>query len=255
MVADGTERHSLDSKQQGRNKHWSEEAAHYRDKWDHPRPEAALYKELELSLLIAATGAGPGKKILDLCCGTGRNTVGLAHTGAQMWGLDGAEGMLEQARQHAIDQGVNNVTFQQGDSRSLPFEDNTFDAVTGTRFMYMMSPEDKRQIIQDVHRVLKPGGRTAIQFNCGLWGIKQEFLNLCKGRKFRLRYRYLWPGQAKTLFDGFEINGLVGAKIPRLALLSRLTGRKAALAANRLLRFFPFRHLSAYAIVIATCRK
>jgi len=245
----------LDAKQQGRNTFWSKQAKGYRQAWATSRPEADLYKELEAALLIEATGAKPGKKILDLCCGTGRNTVALAHTGAQMWGIDGAEGMLEQARQHAIDQDIDNATFQQGDSRSLPFSDNTFDGVTGTRFMYMMSPDEKQQIIQEVHRVLKPGGRAAIHFNCGLWGIKQELLNLGKGRQFRLRSRYLWPGQTAGLFEGFQVDGLIGVKIPRLALLSRLTGRKAALVVNRLLRFFPFRHLSAYAIVIATCRK
>jgi len=244
-----------DAKQQGRNKHWSQLASYYLKKWDHPGPESALYKELESKLLIDATSAGTGKKILDLCCGTGRNTVALAQTGAEMFGIDGAQGMLEQARQHAIEQGVASAEFRQGDSRSLPFPDNMFDGVTGTRFMYMMRPDEKRQIIREVHRVLKPGGRAAIQFNCGLWGIKQEFFKMCNGSGFRIRSRYFWPGQAQSLFEGFDIEAIVGVKIPRLALASRLMGRRTALAINRTFRWPILRHLSAYAVVVASCRK
>lgn len=242
----------VDPKQRARNEHWSEQAQAYHEKWQMSRVEGSLYKELEAGLLIELADAREGKTVLDLCSGTGRSTLALAETGAALWGVEAAPGMVERARQNAIDAGLDNVTFVLGDARSLPLLDEMFDAVVGTRFMYMMSSPEKKQIIAEARRVLKPRGTLVLQFNCGFWGIKQELFKLFVGRRPRLKDRYLWPFQAAGLFEGFRVECVVGTKLFRLGLLSRCIGRRAALRLNRILRCPGLSYLSAYALVKAT---
>ena len=240
----------LDEKQRRRNKHWSEVANDYHVRWQTTHDEGRLYRELEARQLIALCGAAPGRKILDVCCGGGRNSLELAKTGATVTGVDAAEGMLVQAVENAKAEGVN-VRFKNGDVRSLPFDDESFDAVVGTRFMYMMDPSEKGRVIRECRRVVRPGGVVVLQFNGAMHGIKKELVNLFCGRGFRLRSRYLWPGMARGLFRGMRIRAISGVKLPRLALAGRIIGRPGALKVNALAEWFPFRHGCADLLVAA----
>ena len=76
-----------------------------------------------------------------------------------MIGLDLAEQMLAAARRKATALGLANVTFRTGDVTALPFEANSFDAVT-SRFCLMFLPEIPKAAAEIV-RVLKPGGWVA----------------------------------------------------------------------------------------------
>jgi ubiquinone/menaquinone biosynthesis C-methylase UbiE len=68
----------------------------------------------------------PGKKVLDLGCGTGRLTTRLAEKGGNVIGLDGSEGMLNVARSKN-----SNADYVLHDlSKTLPFADQEFDMVT-----------------------------------------------------------------------------------------------------------------------------
>lgn len=242
---------STDKRQQNRNDHWSDSAQDYNEMWRAADPEAQLYKELEADLLIEFTQAAVGRELLDMCSGTGRNTLALAATGAHVVGLDGAPGMVEQAQKNAEENGAANVEFITGDSRDLPFEDNRFDAVVGTRFMYMMDAEEKRRIVSEACRVVRPGGIIVLHFNVGFWGLKHELVNLFHGRRPRLNNRYLWPGQAKRLFEGLQIEHMAGIKFPRLAMLGRVIGRKLTIKLNRATRRPGFRFLCGYMLVAA----
>ena len=242
---------ALDEAQAKRNENWSKKAPQYHQNWFAADAEDQLYRELEAQILIEHVGAGPAKQLLDVCCGTGRNTLALAATGAKVWGVDGAEGMLATAKDNAVQAGYD-INFVQGDARALPFEDGQFDGVVGTRFMYMVSGEDKRKVVSEFARVVRPGGKIALHFNNGLWGTKNELAEIFFGRKPRFRDRYLWPGQVKHLFQGLHVDGVVGVKFFRLALLSCVVGKKNALAFNRMLRVPGFAYLSGYVLVLAT---
>ncbi|MEK7352635.1 MAG: methyltransferase domain-containing protein, partial [Nitrospirota bacterium] len=74
-------------------------------------------------------------------------------------GLDLAEQMLAVARRKATALGLTNVTFRTGDATSLPFEADSFDAVT-SRFCLMFLPEISKAAAE-IARVLKPGGWVA----------------------------------------------------------------------------------------------
>jgi SAM-dependent methyltransferase len=98
------------------------------------------------------------ERVLDVACGTGtlarevaRRTRGTGFVA----GLDPDAGMLEVARQLAP-----SVEWRQGDAESLPFPDQTFDAVVSQ--FGLMFFDDRREAIGQAVRVLKPKGRLAI---------------------------------------------------------------------------------------------
>jgi len=107
-----------------------------------------------------------GQRVLDVACGTGRGTVGLAQavgpTG-RVDALDLSEAMLNQARVK-IEKMVlsNRVCFKQGDARELPYPDETFDVVYNG-YMFDLIPLDGfAPILKEFERVLKPGGKLVL---------------------------------------------------------------------------------------------
>ena len=114
--------------------HWSKEAPAYDDAYR--TREGSLYADLEYELIERYLKPGPGRRILEICSGTGRNSLRLARAGAQVQGIDVADEMVETARRKAAEAGASNVAFQVGNALKLDFPDESFDAVVGTRFMY-----------------------------------------------------------------------------------------------------------------------
>lgn len=100
--------------------------------------------------------------VLDLCCGMGRHSLALAEAGYQVTGVDLSEVLLEEAIEHDTNR---TITFLEGDMRKLPV-DGPFDAVINlfTSFGYFQNDEDNGQVLREVHRVLRPGGRFMIDF-------------------------------------------------------------------------------------------
>ncbi|MBH0180058.1 MAG: class I SAM-dependent methyltransferase, partial [Nitrospira sp.] len=96
---------------------------------------------------------------LDLGSGTGYPALLAAQTvgqGGSVQGIDLAEHMLDAAKRKAMRLGLNNITFRAGDVTTLPFEANSFDAIT-SRFCLMFLPEIPTAA-DEIARVLKPGG-------------------------------------------------------------------------------------------------
>lgn len=96
--------------------------------------------------------------VLDIATGTGDLAINLVRTGAtQIVGLDLSDGMLAVGRKKISEKGLSEqIEMIQGDSEALPFEDNSFDAITvafGVRNF-----EDLEKGLSEIQRVLKPGG-------------------------------------------------------------------------------------------------
>ncbi len=107
-----------------------------------------------------------GQHVLDVACGTGRGTVGLAQavgTTGHVDALDLTPAMLDQAHTKIEQLGLSDrVTFKQGNARGLPYPDGTFDLVYNG-YMFDLIPLDGFQpILREFHRVLKPGGRLVL---------------------------------------------------------------------------------------------
>ena len=96
-----------------------------------------------------------GKKVLDAGCGGGRNAIAMAQLGAaEVYGIDiGRQGIIN-AGQRAT--GLGNVEFSEASILEIPFADNTFDLVWCAGVLMITDDED--QALDELTRVLKPGG-------------------------------------------------------------------------------------------------
>ena len=108
--------------------------------------------------VIQLTMQNNPKRVLDVATGTGDLAIALAEKGqAQITGLDISPGMLEVGKQKVQEKQLGKqIDMIIGDSEEIPFEDNTFDAVTvafGVRNF-----EELEAGLKEIQRVLKPGG-------------------------------------------------------------------------------------------------
>lgn len=92
-----------------------------------------------------------GMKLLDLGCGDGTDLVYYKKIGADIYGLDASEKLLEIARQKLPDGKLKASLFE-----NMPFEDNFFDVVLSK--YAIMTSADMKPVFKEIHRVLKSGG-------------------------------------------------------------------------------------------------
>ncbi len=104
---------------------------------------------------VKAIDPQPGERILDIACGTGTSSVALSRTGATVVGVDFSPGMLGEARRKH-----SSVEFVEGDAMKLPFVSDEFDAVTIS--FGLRNITDPKAALDEMYRVLKPGGRLVI---------------------------------------------------------------------------------------------
>jgi len=100
-----------------------------------------------------------GGPILDVACGSGRHTIGLAKRGYRVTGFDLSRALLAEARKAARVAHVK-PTFVEGDMRRLRFT-NAFDAAISmfTSFGYFDRPEEDREVLHGIARALRPRGK------------------------------------------------------------------------------------------------
>src|SRR5215217_4886958 len=112
----------------------------------------------EVARLLELLELPAGSRVLDVPCGQGRHAHLLAETGFDVDGLDYSEHLLKLARKRGTGDGLR---YLQGDMRRLPGRwTGRFDAVLNlfTSFGFFFDPSDDRRVIDEIARVLKPGG-------------------------------------------------------------------------------------------------
>lgn len=127
--------------------------------------------DAEVELIWQLLDLKPGMRVLDLACGHGRIANRLAARGCRVTGLDASPLFLERAKRDARKRGVT-VDYVQGDMRVLPWTER-FDRVVNwfTAFGYF-DDADNRQVLKEIARALKPGGRVAVDLNNRDWLVR-----------------------------------------------------------------------------------
>ena len=103
---------------------------------------------------------------LDVGCGSGALTIACAKrnpkatmVGCDIWkGSYKTEFSKELCKNNAKLEGVENVRFEEGNAVNLPFEDESFDAVTSNYVYHNISGKNKQKLLLETLRVLKKGG-------------------------------------------------------------------------------------------------
>ena len=103
---------------------------------------------------------GESEQALDVCCGTGDLIVRLAKRGGRVAGVDMNGAMLNVARRRLAKCNIGRSRLYQTDALQLPFGDGQFDVVTIAYGLRNLA--DYKTGLQEIFRVLKPGGRLAI---------------------------------------------------------------------------------------------
>jgi SAM-dependent methyltransferase len=135
----------------------------------------------------------PGRATLEVGCGEGRVSRDLAARGHTVTGVDVVGELVELALE--ADPGS---TYVVGDASVLPFPDGTFDLAVA--YNALMDVDDMPGAIQEIGRVLEPGGRLCL---CVTHPTRDACVR--KGDRFVIEHEYL----AKRRFEGtFTRDGL-----------------------------------------------
>lgn len=120
---------------------------------DRFRPREEILREVEIE---------PGFHILDYGCGPGSYSIAAAElvgTTGKVYSLDIHPLAVERVREAASKKGLKNIETIHSDC-ATGLEENTLDVVLLTDIFHMLS--EKTRVLEEVHRVLKPGGILAL---------------------------------------------------------------------------------------------
>jgi arsenite methyltransferase len=104
-----------------------------------------------------------GERVVDVGCGAGIDSLIAAKKvgpEGRVIGVDMTPAMLEKARQAANETGLANVEFREGYAEALPVGEGWADVVISNGVLNLMP--DKAAVLEEMSRVLKPGGRLQI---------------------------------------------------------------------------------------------
>ncbi|MFX1497161.1 MAG: class I SAM-dependent methyltransferase [Promethearchaeota archaeon] len=155
------------------------------------------------------------KKILDLGCGTGRHVIYFSKHGFDVYGLDASPKGLEIAHQWLSEEKLTAKLIQHSIEKSLPFENDFFDAIISTQVIHHNLMKDILFTVKEIERILRKGGFIFVTFpilNGGTkidkWELKEiekgTFIPL-SGPEKGLYHHFFTIEEIYEIFKSFEI--------------------------------------------------
>lgn len=145
----------------------------------------------------------PGARVLDVGCGMGADAFDIAarvDPNGLVTGVDFSETLIAEAIRRGAGRNLS-VIFEVGDVQALRFPDHSFDAVRTERML--MHVPNAQQALSEMARVLRPGGRMAVQD----FDWESQFCDS--------PYKDTTRKIALSFCDGIK-NGWIGRRLPRL---------------------------------------
>jgi arsenite methyltransferase len=127
-------------------------------------PEGAVAWALGVGNPVRRAGLLPGEVVLDVGSGGGIDTILAAHRvgpAGRAIGIDLLEEMVERARRHSAEAGVEGWTeFRRGEMEAVPLPDESVDVVVSNGVINLSAR--KSRALAEIYRVLRPGGRMCV---------------------------------------------------------------------------------------------
>ena len=129
------------------------------DTIDHlPPPVAITYSDILLQIRLEMVRQyGNHSRLLDVCCATGQHLRGFLEEMQMCTGVDYSLPYLQKANEDKTAQALGRTNYACGDARWMPFYSNSFDIAYSFSSLYVI--ENVGDVINEVARVLKPGGK------------------------------------------------------------------------------------------------
>jgi cyclopropane fatty-acyl-phospholipid synthase-like methyltransferase len=174
--------------------------------WDLGRPRDFLVQLLERGMI-------EGDRALDTCCGLGTNGLYLAEKGFNVTGIDISEKAVKIANRKAEKtRKSENIDFKVHSFMDMDFEPGSFDFVLDIGCFHHVAKEDRQKFIENVRRVLRPGGR---------------YLLMCFSDRMGPAWNHFSEQQVRGLFSGHfnimileEISSVEGDGVTRYFYVS-----------------------------------
>jgi ubiquinone/menaquinone biosynthesis C-methylase UbiE len=173
----------------------SADRAHASQKW---RSQSAAMGSEVTRAIVEAAQVEPDMRVLDIACGTGEPAISLAGllVRGQIVGIDVSPAPLKIAEERAAERRLTNASFRQADAHDLPFADGSFDGITSR--LGVMFFADLPRALQEMHRVLKPGGRVTLL----TWGpMEQPYFATTVGTLLRMLPGAVAPEAGAKVFQ------------------------------------------------------
>ena len=135
----------------------------YLDEWLEGIPESCIESFAGTGNPFSLGELSSGERVVDVGCGAGIDSLIAAKKvgpDGRVIGVDMTPSMLEKARQAADEARLKNVQFRQGYAEALPVDDGWADVLISNGVLNLMP--DKAAALEEMSRVLKPGGRLQI---------------------------------------------------------------------------------------------
>lgn len=118
----------------------------------------------QMSIVKARAVLSPTDHVLEIGCGTGLVTLGIAPYVERVVAVDITPEMVALAREKAAAAGVSNVEFRVDDGYKLPYADGSFDAVLLFNVLHVV--KEPTAVLHEANRLLKPAGRILSATDC-----------------------------------------------------------------------------------------